>query len=238
MTQTEKRVALVTGANRGLGFETCRQLGKKGFHVILTSRSSNKGKIATEQLQSEGIEINFCPIDVVDQNSIDVAYDFVSKEFGRLDVLVNNAGIYWDESHESPLLTTPIDTLKFSLDTNTYGPVRMIQKFIPLMKRVKSARIVNVSSGMGQLSEMGGGSPAYRISKTALNAVTRIFADELKGSPILINSVCPGWVRTDMGGPEAELTPAEGAETLIWLATLPQDGPTGGFFRNKKPIDW
>lgn len=238
MTKTEKRIALVTGANRGLGLETCRQLAKKGILVLLSSRSAEKGQVATQQLKSEGLEVVYLQLDVANPTSIDHAFEFVSKEFGRLDILINNAGIYWDESYESPLLTTPIDTIQTSLETNTYGPIRMIQKFVPLMKKSPSGRIVNVSSGMGQLADMNGGSPAYRLSKTALNAVTRITAAELKGSDILVNSVCPGWVRTDMGGPEADLTPAEGADTIVWLATLPPEGPTGGFFRERKTIEW
>ena len=238
MTKTEKRIALVTGANRGLGLETCRQLAKKGILVLLSSRSAEKGQVATQQLKSEGLEVVYLQLDVANPTSIDHAFEFVSKEFGRLDILINNAGIYWDESYESPLLTTPIDTIQTSLETNTYGPIRMIQKFVPLMKKSPSGRIVNVSSGMGQLADMNGGSPAYRLSKTALNAVTRITAAELKGSDILVNSVSPGWVRTDMGGPEADLTPAEGADTIVWLATLPPEGPTGGFFRERKTIEW
>jgi NAD(P)-dependent dehydrogenase (short-subunit alcohol dehydrogenase family) len=238
MIKTERRVALVTGSNRGIGFETSRQLAKNGIHVIMTSRNEGHGQNAAQQLKAENLEVTFCSLDVMKQESIDRAFAFVSNEFGRLDILINNAGVYLDESYETPLLNSSLDTIRDSLETNTYGPIRMIQKFAPLMKRQNAGRIVNVSSGMGQLSEMEGGSPGYRISKTALNAVTRIVAAELKNANILVNSVCPGWVRTDMGGPEAELTPAQGAETLVWLATLPQGGPTGGFFRNKKPIEW
>ena len=124
------------------------------------------------------------------------------------------------------------------LETNTYGAIRMIQVFYPLLKMSDTPRIVNVSSGMGQLSEMNGGYPGYRISKTALNAVTRIVSDETQDSPLKINSVCPGWVKTDMGGPNAEVSVSEGADTIVWLATLPSDGPTGGFFRERKPIEW
>jgi NAD(P)-dependent dehydrogenase (short-subunit alcohol dehydrogenase family) len=240
--KTEKPIALVTGANRGLGLETCRQLAKKGFTVVLTSQNPEKGKKAADQLKTEikGSEndIHYCPLDVSNPTSVDQAFQFVSEEFGRLDALINNAGIYWDESHSTPLISTPIETIRYSLETNTYGPIRMIQTFLPLLKKSKAARIVNVSSGMGQLSEMEGGSPAYRLSKTALNAVTRIASNELKEHGILVNSVCPGWVQTDMGGPEAEIPIEEGVDTQIWLATLPADGPTGGFFRHRKQIDW
>ena len=165
-------------------------------------------------------------------------------EFGRLDVLVNNAGILLDPPRHPPdaegasIFNTKLDTIRGSLEANTFGALRLAQKFVPLMVKNGYGRVVNLSSGMGQLSDMNGGWPGYRISKVALNAVTRIFADETKGTNILVNSVCPGWVRTDMGGQEAELSPAEGADTIVWAATLPEGGPTGGFFRERERIDW
>jgi NAD(P)-dependent dehydrogenase (short-subunit alcohol dehydrogenase family) len=237
-TDSDKRIALVTGANRGLGLETSRQLAQKGIHVIMASRDPEKGKAAVQKLQSEKLDVSFLPIDISNDTSVDQAFTLVSKDFGHVDIIVNNAGIYADEAYSIPLATTPIEVIRTSLETNTYGPIRIIQKFMPLLKKSKAGRIVNVSSGMGQLAEMNGGSPAYRLSKTALNAVTRIAADELKSQHILVNSVCPGWVKTDMGGPEAELTPPEGADTIVWLATLPEGGPTGGFYRERKPIAW
>ncbi len=243
-----QRVALVTGANKGIGFEVCRQLKERQIKVILTSRNVALGEAAAQKLSQKvsmaGAPVQYCRLDVVDQKSIDQAFEWVNKEHGRLDILVNNAGILIDRSKDHPegegasLLNTSIEVIRESLETNTFGAIRMIQKFAPLMKRNHYGRIVNVSSGMGQLSEMNGGWPSYRISKTALNAVTRIAADELQDTGILVNSVCPGWVRTDMGGAEAELSVEQGADTLVWLATLPEGGPTGGFFRERERIEW
>jgi NAD(P)-dependent dehydrogenase (short-subunit alcohol dehydrogenase family) len=234
----QSKVALVTGANRGIGLEVCKQLAKNEIHVILSSRNIERGQEATKKLKSEGLEVSFLPLDVTQQQSVDHAFNTIHDEFGRLDILVNNAGIAIDPRGGSTLLGAELPTIQKTLETNTYGPIRMIQKAVPLMKKGNYGRIVNISSGMGQLSEMNGGWPGYRISKVALNAVTRITADELQGLPILVNSVCPGWVKTDMGGPEAELTPTEGADTVVWLATLPEGGPSGGFFRERKAIDW
>lgn len=240
-----QKVAIVTGANKGIGFEVCRQLAKKKIEVILTSRSSELGKAALKKLKDEGLSVSYCQLDVTDPQSIDVAYDYVKKEFGHLEILINNAGIAidskrndWGDKEEVSIFHTNLDVIRKTMETNTYGPLRMIQKFGPLMKTRGYGRIVNLSSGMGQLSEMNGGWAAYRISKTALNAITRIAADELSGADILVNSACPGWVKTDMGGSEANLTPEQGADTIVWLATLPSGGPTGGFFRERERIEW
>jgi NAD(P)-dependent dehydrogenase (short-subunit alcohol dehydrogenase family) len=240
-----QQVALVTGANRGIGLEVCRQLGKKGISIILSSRNAELGQLATERLQSEGYSVKFCKLDVADSISVALAFEWVKAEFGKLDILINNAGIAIDSQQDkanpeqfTSIFTASIDTIRMTLETNTYGPIRMIQKFVPLMKLQNFGRIVNISSGMGQLSEMNSGWPAYRISKTALNAVTRIVSDELLHTNILVNSVCPGWVRTEMGGADAELSLEEGADTIVWLATLPDGSPSGGFFRNRKKIDW
>jgi NAD(P)-dependent dehydrogenase (short-subunit alcohol dehydrogenase family) len=151
---------------------------------------------------------------------------------------VNNAGILIDPHGDHSVFSTPFEIIQQSIDTNTYGALRMIRTFIPLLKKSSAGKIINLSSGMGQLHEMNGGWPGYRISKTALNAVTCMVADELKGTQIQVNSVCPGWVKTAMGGEQAELSTEEGADTIVWLATLPADGPTGGFFRARKPIEW
>ena len=243
-----KKVALVTGANRGLGLETCRQLAHQGYHVILTSRDEIKGRAAAEQLRAQKLDAGFLRLDVTQNESVAQAEAAVKRDFGRLDVLVNNAGVYLDgqgdgdESHSSAL-RVPLDVVKRTFETNLYGAYRMCQRFAPLMIQTAEqpgshCRIVNVSSGMGQLSEMNGNYPAYRMSKTALNALTRIFAEELGEHRILVNSVCPGWVKTDMGGAGAELSVEQGADTIVWAATLPDDGPTGGFFRERKRIDW
>lgn len=241
---TQKRVALVTGGNRGIGLEVCRQLGRQGYTVLLGSRDITKGKAAADLLRTEGLNVSPLKLDVTSESDVASAYNYVVGAFGRLDVLVNNAGVLLDPPRHPPdaegasIFNAKLDTIRGSLEANTFGALRLAQKFVPLMVKNGYGRVVNLSSGMGQLSDMNGGWPGYRISKVALNAVTRIFADETKGSNVLINSVCPGWVRTEMGGQEAELSPAEGADTIVWLATLPDGGPTGGFFRERKPIEW
>lgn len=237
---SNKKIAVVTGGNRGLGFETCRQLASLGVQVVLTSRDESKGAEAANQLRSQGLEVVYHPLDVTNPKTIELLHQFLRQEFGRLDVLVNNAGIFPDtaDSDNTSVFNVKVNTLQTAMDTNVYGPLQLCQALITLIKEHDYGRIVNVSSGMGQLSEMSGSYPAYRLSKTSLNALTRIIADELKGTNILINSVCPGWVKTDMGGPGAPRTPEQGAETIVWLATLPDGGPTGGFFRDKQPIPW
>lgn len=232
-----QRIAVVTGANRGIGFETARQLAKQGVKVILTSREAAKGKEATEILQREGLETISHPLDVTSTESIKKLAEFVKAEWGKLDILVNNAGIFLDAG-DSSIFNTPIETIRQTLETNVYAPLQLCQALIPLMQAQNYGRIVNVSSGMGQLSEMAGGCPGYRISKTALNAVTRILAAELQGTNISVNSICPGWVKTDMGGANAPRTPEQGADTIVWLATLPDSGLTGGFFRDRQSIPW
>jgi NAD(P)-dependent dehydrogenase (short-subunit alcohol dehydrogenase family) len=227
------RVALVTGANRGIGLEVTRQLAAKGYTVVLGSRDEAAGRAAAEGIDGR---VLVHQLDVSDEASIDGAFDWVESELGRLDVLVNNAGI---APHDQGSGVDPnLDAVREGLETNTFGAWRAARRAIPLMRRNGYGRIVNVSSGAGQLSDMNGGMPAYRISKTALNAVTRVINDEVRDSGILVNSVCPGWVRTDMGGSSARLSVEEGADTPVWLATLPDDGPSGGFFRNREPIPW
>ena len=237
----DRKIAVVTGANRGLGLETCRQLARQGVSVVLTSRNADKGRAAADALQSQGLSVTFHPLDVTDDDSVAQLRAFIIDEFGRLDVLVNNAGVFPDplgqgDAEAASVLRVPVDTVRTAMEVNTYGALRLCQALVPLMKG--SGRVVNVSSGMGQLSEMNGCCPGYRFSKTALNALTRILADELQGTGIKVNSVCPGWVRTDMGGPNATRAVEEGAETIVWLATLPDDGPSGGFFRDRQPIPW
>ncbi|MDZ7957320.1 MAG: SDR family oxidoreductase [Aulosira sp. DedQUE10] len=238
---TNKKVAVVTGGNRGLGFEASHELAKQGYQVILTSRNEEKGNAAATKLKNEGLGVIYHPLDITSDESSHKLAEFINKEFGKVDALVNNAGIYIDSEasgNNLSIFDAKIDTLKQTIETNLYGALRVTQALLPLMKNQNYGRIVNVSSGMGQLTDMGGGSPAYRISKTALNAVTRIFASELQGTNILVNSVCPGWVKTDMGGANAPRTLEQGADTIVWLATLPDGSPTGGFFRDRQPIDW
>lgn len=235
------KIAVVTGANRGLGLETCRQLARLGLTVVLTSRDPKKGEAAAAGLRKAGAEVRFHPLDVTDPQSIHRLAKYVEAEFGRLDVLVNNAGVFLDpldspEPGAASVFRTDLDIVRRSMETNVYGPLLLCQALVPLMQRY--GRIVNVSSGMGQLTEMNGCCPGYRFSKTALNALTRILADELQDTRIKVNSLCPGWVRTDMGGPNADRPVEQGADTIVWLATLPDDGPSGGFFRDRKPIPW
>jgi NAD(P)-dependent dehydrogenase (short-subunit alcohol dehydrogenase family) len=236
----ETRIALVTGANRGIGLEVVRQLARAGLVAVVGSRDVGKGREAAAKLASEGVEAPVVALDVTDGDSVCAAVDEIMRLFGRIDVLVNNAGIL--KEGQTPdvskvLQLSPALALE-TYDTNTLGPMRTIQAVVPIMEKGSYGRIVNVSSGAGQLAEMGSGFPAYRMSKAALNALTRITAAELGPSPIKVNAMCPGWVRTDMGGPNATRSVEQGAETAIWLATLPDSGPTGGFFRDRKPIAW
>jgi NAD(P)-dependent dehydrogenase (short-subunit alcohol dehydrogenase family) len=231
------RVAVVTGANRGIGFEIARQLAERGIQVVLASRSPAQGVAAVGKLAESGLtNVVSHPLDVTSDTSTAVFSAWVEQEFGACDVLVNNAGIL--DPRTARVVSTSLKTLREVLATNLEGPFLMSRALVPLMQRRNYGRIVNVSSGLGQLSDMGAGSPAYRISKASLNALTRTLAVELSGTNILVNSVCPGWVRTDMGGPDALRSVEEGAETAIWLATLPDGGPSGGFFRDRVTIPW
>ena len=236
----ETRIALVSGANRGIGLEIVRQLARLGLIAIIGARSSQKGRAAAEKLLAEGLEAPVVSLDVDDETSPARALAEVRRLFGRCDVLVNNAAIVIDGPavNSTSVLDLPSGDVRRTFETNVLGPMRLIQAAVPMMREKGYGRIVNMSSGAGQLYEMGSGFPAYRMSKAALNALTRIAAAELAGTNIKANAVCPGWVRTDMGGPNAERSPAQGADTPVWLATLPDDGPTGGFFRDRKPIPW
>jgi NAD(P)-dependent dehydrogenase (short-subunit alcohol dehydrogenase family) len=219
-------VALVSGASRGIGAEIARELAADhGFVVFAGARDPDDVEEADGIIPIE--------LDVTDQADVDAVQEQIGSDPGHLDALINNAGDYGD----------PVGAVDYDLDrahevfeVNTFGPWRLCQAFVPLLQRSSQARIVNVSSGAGQLSDMNGGRAAYRLSKAALNALTRTLAWDERG--IKVNSMCPGWVRTDMGGPAATRSVEEGADTAVWLATLPDDGPTGGFFRNRKPIPW
>jgi len=215
-------------------------LARLGVLAVIGARDPKDGLAAAEKLQSEGLDVPVVALDVDSADSAAAAVAEVKRLYGRLDILVNNAGILIDEpgGFKASLFDLKADTVRQTMETNLLGPIRLIQAAAPLMREQEYGRIVNLSSGAGQLAEMGSGYPAYRMSKTALNALTRIAANELAGSNIKVNAMCPGWVRTEMGGADATKTPEEGADTAVWLATLPDDGPTGGFFRDRKPIAW
>jgi NAD(P)-dependent dehydrogenase (short-subunit alcohol dehydrogenase family) len=236
MTNYSESVALVTGANRGIGLEVVRQLARLGFTVILGSRDERKGEEAAAELTRDGLKVQARRLDVTDERSVEELRRWVEGRFGRLDVLVNNAAILYDDWQRAE--NAAFDTVREAFETNTLGAWRVSKAFIPLLREGVGGRVVNVSSESGSLASMGGGTPAYSVSKAALNALTRMLADELKGDRILVNSVCPGWVATEMGGPNAPRTPAEGASGIVWAATLPDDGPTGGFFRDGDPLPW
>lgn len=229
------KIALVTGSNKGIGFEICRQLAKNDVQVILSSPDPDLGLEACNILKEENLNPDYHQLDVTDEESIQNIVDYIETKYGHLDILVNNAGILLDRGS---VLSTDINTIRLTMETNVYGPLLLTQKIIPLMEKNNYGRIVNISSGMGQLYDMNGGVTAYRLSKVSINALTRIFADELKGTNILVNTMCPGWVRTDMGGPDATRSPEEGADTAIWLALLPDDGPSGKFFRDRQEFPW
>jgi NAD(P)-dependent dehydrogenase (short-subunit alcohol dehydrogenase family) len=233
----ERRVALVSGANRGIGREIARQLAELGHHVVLTARDPAAAERAVEELSDGGrLSLQAEQLDVADQNSVERVGQRLEGEPRRLDVLVNNAGVMGEIATNAS--TAPLDDAHRTMETNLFGAWRLAQAMLPLLRRSEHGRIVNVSSGAGQLSDMNGGYPGYRISKTALNALTRILSNEESGNGLLVNSMCPGWVRTDMGGSAAPRSVEEGADTAVWLATLPDDGPNGGFFRNRESIPW
>jgi NAD(P)-dependent dehydrogenase (short-subunit alcohol dehydrogenase family) len=253
----DKKVAVVTGSNRGIGFEIARQLGKRGMTVILATRNPGRGEEAAARLRAEGVEAMAAKLDLTDSASIASLRDFVTSRFGRLDVLVNNAGGSLDWTPE-PTQPSQVDlqVARQSFDLNFFGPLQVTQALLPLLKQAPAGRIVNLSSMLASLDETGkpdsqlGGFiiPMYQASKAALNALTVLLAKELRGSRVKINSACPGWVDTDggipswlrkaLGGAGAASPVEQGADTPVWLATLPDDGPSGGFFQARKSIPW
>lgn len=226
-------IALVTGANKGIGLEVVRQLAARGWRVFLTGRSLAAVRKAASPLGPSVVPV---PLDITSRISIEAAFSVVSQAVNHLDVLVNNAGIL--DHDEGSVFELHPQRLRRMFETNTIGPLLVSQTFLPLLRKSESGRIVNVSSGAGQLSDMGTWAPAYSISKTALNGVTGQFAAALRDSNIAVNSVCPGWVKTDMGGHEAPLTVEQGADTIVWLATEAPQSMTGLFIRDRKPIPW
>ena len=232
----EQRIALVTGGNRGIGLEVCRQLAGLGIRVILGSRDGARGVTAAGELVAERLPVEARQLDVASAKSINECMTWVRRDVGRLDILVNNAGIMIEEGDADPM--EEIEIIRETMQTNVYGPFLLSRLAIPIMKSRRYGRIVNLSSGMGSLAEMGAGYIGYRLSKAGINVVTRVTAAETEGMGILVNSVDPGWVQTAMGGRGATRTVEKGAETVVWLATAPDNGPTGAFFRDRKAIVW
>jgi NAD(P)-dependent dehydrogenase (short-subunit alcohol dehydrogenase family) len=233
-TSGQSRIALVTGANRGIGLEVSRQLVDRGYRVVMTGRDRAQIEKAVQNVGDERAVA--VPMDVTDRLSIEGAHRHVTDQIGPIDVLVNNAAILLHES--SDVLEIPLDDYRRTFETNVFGAIQVCQMLVPPMATHRYGRVVNVSSGAGQLSRMSTYAPAYSMSKTALNAFTRILAETYRGQGVLVNCVDPGWVRTDMGGPSAPRSVAEGADTIVWLATLPDNGPSGGFFGDRKRVDW
>jgi NAD(P)-dependent dehydrogenase (short-subunit alcohol dehydrogenase family) len=223
------RTALVTGANRGIGLEVCRQLAALGYRVMLTARDLSKAEAAAASLASSG-DVVAAQLNVTHADSI------AALAAEPVDVLVNNAAILVDEDED--LLDLSAENLRATLETNLFAPIAVSQAFVPGMVARRYGRVVNVSSQAGQLASMSTYAPAYSMSKTALNAFTRQLAAATRGAGVLVNSACPGWVRTDMGGRNAPRSVEQGADTIVWLATLDAKGPTGGFFSDRKPIPW
>jgi NAD(P)-dependent dehydrogenase (short-subunit alcohol dehydrogenase family) len=229
---TEERVALITGANRGLGLEVSRQLVEQGFRVCLGVRDLAKGEQAAKAIGNQARAI---ALDVANASAAWRAIREIRRGYGRLDVLINNAAIHYDSGVRA--LDPDWTTIREAFETNLFGAWRVAVACASLLAASGHGRLVNVSSGAGALASMGAGTPAYSVTKAALNALTRILADELKPAGVLVNAVCPGWVATDMGGRGGRPV-EEGAAGIVWAATLPDEGPTGGFFRDGRPIPW
>ena len=232
----ERRIALVTGGNRGIGLEVCRQLADLGIRVILGSRDAAKGEAAAGDLKGSGLSVEPRQLDVASVQSIRECMNWIRNDVGRLDILVNNAGVMLEDADDDPL--EELEIIRDTMQINVYGALLLSRLSIPIMKSRRYGRIVNLSSSMGALNEMGAGYIAYRLSKAGINVVSRVIAAESEGMGILVNSMDPGWVQTAMGGARAPRTVQQGAETITWLATLPDSGPTGLFFRDRKPIPW
>ena len=229
------KIALITGANKGIGLEIGKELLRREWIVIFTARNMALGRPLVDDLREEYKSAWFVQLNVTEEESIEYMADYVMKEHGRVDVLINNAGIFLDEGKTTS--SVEIEVLRKTMETNVYGPLQVTRALLPALNKSDDPRVLNLSSELGQLSTMGSGSPAYRISKTALNALTVIQANELASEGIKVNAIHPGWVRTDMGGPNARKSIEEGADTAVWLATEPEI-PTGKYFSERKEMDW
>lgn len=242
MNKVKPRIALVTGGNRGIGMEIARQLSMKGIKVLIGCRDEDKGRNAVEQLNKSGVSVELEVVDVNSHTSIVQMMNGVRKKYGRLDILVNNAGIILDRG--TSILNVEEAVMKETFETNYFGVLNLIQAAVPLMKEHNYGRIVNISSGLGSfqvhqgLLGLKGSSSAYRISKTMVNALTCLVAHDVADMGIKVNAACPGSVQTDMGGANAPQTVTEGSDTAVWLATLDENGPNGGFFRDRMKAEW
>jgi NAD(P)-dependent dehydrogenase (short-subunit alcohol dehydrogenase family) len=231
----DRPVAVVSGANRGIGLEVCRQLAERGYAAVLGSRSVERGEAAARPLIDEGLEVHVCQLDVADAASVERAAEWVERSFGRCDALVNNAAIDYDTDELA--VTADLERAHGAMETNLFGAWRTTLALLPLLRRARHPRIVNVSSEGGSLASMGRGTPAYHVTKAALNALTRTLSAELRADGVLVNAVCPGWTATDMGGRGGRPVD-QGAASIVWGVLLPDDGPTGGFFRDGRPLPW
>lgn len=230
----DQKIALVTGANRGIGKEIAKQLAAKNVITLLSARSQKKAEEAASEISDK----NIIPLklDVNDQNSIAYVRDWIKREYGKLDILINNAGINYDTYHDAS--NAEINNIKETFDTNFFAVIETTQILMPMLVKARHARIINMSSSAGALNGMGGGTPGYSASKAALNVFTIKLSEEIKGKGFSVNSVCPGWVRTDMGGPNADLSVEEGADTAVWLATEAPESLTGKFMKERKERSW
>lgn len=238
------KVALITGANKGIGFETARQLSKQGIKVLIGARDEKKGNEAELKLKSEGLDVEFVHLDVDNYETHKSAGNYIQEKYGKLDILINNAGIMEEQTSS---IKASVDTYKKIFDTNFFNVIALTQTLLPLVLKSDEGRIVNLSSILGSSTIHSDKShfiynfksvPAYNLSKTALNAFTIHLAYDLKDSKVKVNAAHPGWVKTDMGGSQAPMEIEDGAKTSVWLATLPSDGPTGGFFHLGESLPW
>jgi NAD(P)-dependent dehydrogenase (short-subunit alcohol dehydrogenase family) len=231
-----QRIVLITGANRGIGLETAQQLATRGFHVVLAARDEPKGREAAKAIEASSGKVTFVPLDVSSSDSIRNAAGQFAAIANHLDVLINNAAVYPDQGLN--ILTLPRDRLAQTFHTNTFGSLEVTQAFLPYLRRSAAARVVNVSSGLGQLEGLSSDIPSYCLSKLAINGLTIMLAQAMRVDRIAVNSMCPGWVRTDTGGPNATRSVEEGADTAVWLADEAPHELTGKFFRDRQEIHW